>query len=257
MKIRLLRHATCLIVVNGRRLILDPMLSPAGTLEPIPGVPNSSPNPLVDLPETNNLFQAFDAAIVTHTHRDHFDNRAQELLPKHLPLFCQAQDTAKITAAGFSDVRPVASAVQWRGITLRRTGGQHGTGAIGARMAPVSGFVISAPGEPTLYITGDTIFCPEVAEALKTHQPDIVLAFAGSAQFQEGDPITMGWPDLLQVTQAVPQAKVCVVHMEAWNHCRLSRAELRRLVQSHHLADRVFIPADGAWFHDPVDESTK
>ena len=255
MKIRLIRHATCVIIVNGYKIMLDPMLSPAGTLDPIANVPNPSPNPLVDLPDMDNLLQELDAVIVTHTHRDHFDNRAMELLPKNRPLFCQPQDTAKITAAGFTDVRPVASSIQWQGITIHRTEGQHGTGAIGARMAPVSGFVITAPDEPNLYITGDTIYCSEVAEALKTYQPDLVLAFAGGAQFQEGDPITMGWSDLLQVTQAVPQAKLCVVHMEAWNHCRLSRAELHQLLQTNNLNERVFVPANGEWFNYPVESS--
>lgn len=51
MKIQLLRHATCLITFQGKNLLLDPMLSPSGTLETVPLVPNSAKNPLVDLPE--------------------------------------------------------------------------------------------------------------------------------------------------------------------------------------------------------------
>jgi len=37
---------------------------------------------------------------------------------------------------------------------------RHGTAEIGRRIAPVSGFVLRAEGEPTLYVAGDTIFAP-------------------------------------------------------------------------------------------------
>ena len=51
-------------------------------------------------------------------------------------------------------------------LLIARTEGRHGTGEIGEAMAPVSGFVLAAPGEPTLYIAGDTILCDEVRAAV-------------------------------------------------------------------------------------------
>lgn len=52
-------------------------------------------------------------------------------------------------------------------------------------MGPVSGFVLEAKTEPTLYISGDTVWCPEVKQALHTHNPDVVVCFAGGAQFAD------------------------------------------------------------------------
>ncbi|HBE78656.1 MAG TPA: hypothetical protein DDW65_12910, partial [Firmicutes bacterium] len=95
MKIQLLRHATCLISYQGKKILLDPMLSPAGALEAIPHVPNPAYNPLVELPANINLSDLLanlNAILVTHTHRDHFDNVALEILPKEIPLFCQPAD---------------------------------------------------------------------------------------------------------------------------------------------------------------------
>ncbi len=54
-------------------------------------------------------------------------------------------------------------------------------------MGAVSGFVLAAAGEPTLYIAGDTIWCEEVRTALEQHQPDVVVVNAGAAQLAEGD----------------------------------------------------------------------
>jgi L-ascorbate metabolism protein UlaG (beta-lactamase superfamily) len=182
---------------------------------------------------------------VTHTHRDHFDNAAAALVPKHLPLFCQPEDEGKLQALGFTDVRPVADAVGWEGIEIRRTAGQHGTGEIGRRMGPVSGFVLRAAGEGTLYIAGDTIWCPEVREALRVHAPAVTVANAGAARFLEGDPITMTADDVIEVAQGAPETAVVAVHMETVNHCGLTRSALALRVAEAGLGPRVWIPRDG------------
>lgn len=249
MKIQLLRHATCFITYNHQRILLDPMLSPSGTLAAIPEVPNPSMNPIVDLPENinlNDLISNLDAILVSHTHRDHFDNAAIEILPKTIPLFCQPADVSKIKDNGFLNIQPVAENYIWEEIHFYRTTGQHGTGEIGQKMAPVSGFVLKAPREPVLYITGDSIWCPEIKQVLNEHQPDVIVCFAGAARFHEGDPITMTANDILQTVQNRPQAKIVVVHMEAWNHCRLSRKELKDFLKEELLEDgRIVVPENG------------
>ena len=51
--------------------------------------------------------------------------------------------------------------------------------------------------------------------------------------------------DVAAVCQAAPQAKVVVVHMEAFNHCLLTRAALREFLAREGLAARVCVPEDG------------
>jgi L-ascorbate metabolism protein UlaG (beta-lactamase superfamily) len=248
MQIHFLRHATMVIAIQGRYILVDPMLSPAEAMAPVANAANSRRIPLVDLPleevELRYMLDHIDAALVTHTHRDHWDDRAVELLPKDLAIICQPEDAAKIGQAGFT-VTPVAARLEWRGVEIYRTGGRHGTGAIGEQMGAVSGFVLRAAGEPTLYIAGDTIWCPEVAQALQTFQPDVVVVNAGAAQFLTGDPITMTSDDVAQVCRARPQSQVIAVHMGAVNHCLLTRAELRSSLDRAGLTGRVQIPADG------------
>ena len=243
MEIRLVRHATIVVRLGGKTLLIDPMLSPPEAMPPIQNTPNDRRNPLVPLPELD--LSTPDAVLVTHTHADHFDDAAAEDLRKALPLFCQPEDEEKFSSDGFSDVRPVTSSLSWEGIELHRTGGRHGTGEIGARMAPVSGFVMRAPDEPTLYVAGDTIWCPEVEDALQTHHPDVVVVNAGAARFNEGDPITMTAGDVAQVVRHAGGGSVIAVHMEAINHCLLGRDELRSSLEGLGASESVSIPADG------------
>ncbi len=193
MQIRLLRHATLVVNFKSVNLLVDPMLSRAGEMDPVSNAANNRRIPLVELPltdaELGELVGQMDAVLVTHIHRDHWDARARELLPKSLPIICQPGDESKIREAGFTAVTPVADEYEWRGIRFQRTGGRHGTGEIGKQMGKVSGFVLSAAGEPKLYIAGDTIWCDPVADALHEYNPGVVVVNAGAAQFLAGDPI--------------------------------------------------------------------
>ena len=51
--------------------------------------------------------------------------------------------------------------------------------------------------------------------------------------------------DVVNVCFASPGAEVIAVHMEAINHCLLSRAELKRVVTEAGVVAKVSIPADG------------
>lgn len=245
MEMRHIRHATFHLGLGGVRLLVDPVLGAAGAMPPIDNSPQPRNNPLVGLPVSESDLVTVDGVLVTHTHRDHFDAAAAERLPRELPLFCQPADAAKLAGFGFAKVAAVADSLEWRGLTVSRTGGRHGSGELAARMGPVSGYVLRGPGEPTVYIAGDTVWCPEVAAALAAHRPDVVVLFAGAARFLSGGPITMDTADIAAVCRAVPAARVVAVHLEAFNHCLLTRPLLRAFLAREGLTAQVAVPADG------------
>jgi L-ascorbate metabolism protein UlaG (beta-lactamase superfamily) len=246
MDLTLIRNATLLLEMGGRRLLVDPALDPAGARPPIPNTADPRPNPLVELPRpADEIVAGVDAVLVTHLHADHFDDAAVALLERRVPLACQPPDEPILRERGFTDVRPVAGGIDLCGIGVARTGGRHGTGDIGRRMGPVSGFVLRAAGEPVLYVAGDTIWCDEVDAALAEHDPDVVVVNAGGARFLEGDPIIMDADDVVETARAAPRATVVAVHLEALNHCPITREELRAAVDDAGVGTRVRIPADG------------
>jgi L-ascorbate metabolism protein UlaG (beta-lactamase superfamily) len=244
MRIQLVRHATLLIDYANMRLLVDPMLSDAGAMAAIQNSPHPRPNPLVPLPfAVEQVLDGINAVLVTHTHRDHWDDAAIQLIPKDLPLFCQPEDLAKMESTHFVNAAPVHDARNWSKICITRTGGQHGTGDIGQAMAPVSGFVLQNEGEPTVYVAGDTIWCPEVSDSIQRFHPDVVVVNAGSARFLEGDPITMTPSDVIHVCHAARKAKIIAVHMDAINHCLVTRNQLAEKAEAADVS--VLLPEDG------------
>ncbi len=80
MLLRLIRNATLLIDFASSRLLIDPMLNPAGAVDPVSNTANPRRNPLVELPvPAEEVLADVDVVLVTHLHNDHFDAMAGQL----------------------------------------------------------------------------------------------------------------------------------------------------------------------------------
>jgi len=232
MRLTLVRNATVLLELAGKRLLVDPMLDEAGARPPVEGTRNPVANPTAPLPmPPEEVVQGLDAVVVTHRHRDHLDGTAEELLPRDVPVFCQPEDEEALRELGL-DARGVDEDVEWTGLRIARTPARHGTGPIADALAPVSGFVLDG-----LYIAGDTVWYEGVEQTIERHRPRVAVVNAGGAEFTEGGLIIMGVDDVREVAARVPT--VVAVHLEALNHCYLTRAALQAELPE------VLVPADG------------
>lgn len=244
MDIQLVRNATLRVSVNGRLFIIDPCLGDKHSIRSFAGI---SPNPTVDLPlPASEVIAGAEMVLVSHLHPDHFDEPAQNLLPKALPLFCQPGDEEAIRGAGFRQVQPITDHITWQDINFTRTPGQHGFAEWVERMGNVSGFVWKAEGEPTVYWVGDSIWYEPIVQIITEVQPDIIITHSGGARFGDSPPIIMDVDMTLAVCQAAPKATVIAVHMEALDHCPVTREELRTKANEAGIApNRLIIPVDG------------
>lgn len=234
-----IRHATCIVDFAGIRFIVDPIFYQKNTLNPIFGGV-AKKNPLVDMPVSDALIKNVDAILLTHTHYDHFDPTINDFFGRSMPILCSSEYQKKLSKLGFHNLKPVENHIMFNDIEVIMVKGRHGTGVIGKLMGNSYGFILKAQNGETVYITGDTVWCTWVEKTIENHAPKYIVAFAGSAMVINNH-ITMDERDIGKILRKSPTAKVIAIHMGAWNHCRLSRSQLKEAVVDENL----YIPKDG------------
>ena len=248
MQFQLIRCATVRIRYKSRQFIIDPYLAARHTMPSSAGI---SPNPLVELPcSPPEVLEGIELALISHLHDDHIDPLAESLLPNNLLLFCQPGDKPEIAARGFSHVVPVEETVRWKGITITRTDGRHGSGEVLDQMGAASGFVFEGTGEPTVYWAGDTIWCEPVARVIEQKKPDIIITHSCGAVWGDNVLIVMDAAQTMKVCRAAPNSIVIATHMDALDHATVSREMLREYAVTHGVEPtRLLIPDDGKMLH--------
>ncbi|KAF9079173.1 hypothetical protein BGX27_006889, partial [Mortierella sp. AM989] len=163
-----------------------------------------------------DIMEGVDAVIVSHTHLDHWDDAAQELLPKGIHLFAQDESDAQIIRTqGFTNVHILGENTVFEGVHLTKTGGQHGTDAmysipeLAKTLGEAMGVAFQAPGSKTVYIAGDTVWNSEVDRVLAKFKPEVIILNTGDARLEGlSGSIIMGKDDTLHAHQAAPNATI-------------------------------------------------
>lgn len=252
MRIHHLRSSTFVLEAGGHRILVDPMLGAKGKVSPPFAVFRHKPrlNPIVDLPANAGAQLAtLDAALVTHCrrgHHDHLDKAAHRLLrERDLPVFCHQLDVGYLEKQRLrtEPMTPHQPRPFFDG-QITAFHAVHGYGVLAKAMGPGVGYLIELPGEPTIYLSGDTVLTDEVKRVLTERAPDVAVMHAGSASLDVGRPILMPMDELLEFTRLAP-GRVVATHLEALNHCPTTRAQLDAELRAAGLRDKVLIPDDG------------
>jgi len=245
-----IRHGSHIIEFNNKRFLVDPVFADKGSMFALPKGRVNEKNPLNPLPFNLDFLHSVDVVLITHMHFDHFDDKAKELLPKDIEIFCAPVDVKKIKKSGFTNVTAIVkSAILYENIEIKITGGKHGVGLAGKLMGQTTGFVLKDisknSSEPTTYIVGDSIWCDEISSVLTNEKPEVIITFAGSAKLPFGKPITMSTWDIHQLAEVSNKSKIIALHMDTWNHCYLTRDMLKEFITDKNYRDRIIIPKDG------------
>ena len=252
MKITQLRNATVVLEIGVHRILVDPMLAPKNALPPLKFRDRRRRNPTVDLPAgAASVLESATHCLITHCQKGHFDHldRAgkQWLRTRQTPVICTPHDADHLRQLGLN-VCPLPERHRepqaFLGGQIRTVPCTHGRGVVGRLMEHGVGYFIEMPGEPTLYLSGDTILTRAVRDFVAQHQPDISLVPAGGAKFDIGGEVIMGTNEAIAFTLA-SRGIVVANHLEALSHCPVKRAELSTAAVQAEVRDRLRIPEDG------------
>nr|WP_017906793.1 MBL fold metallo-hydrolase [Pseudomonas fuscovaginae] len=252
MKIQQIRNATLILELGAYRVLVDPMLADKGTLPSQRLLKARQRNPIVELPA--DAWQALESVthcLITHCQKGHFDHldRAgiQWLRARGIPVICTPHDAAYLARRKLN-VQPLAQGheepvpfLEGRLRTVRCT---HGRGLVGGLMEHGVGYFIEFPGEPSLYLAGDTVLTDVVRSFVQRHQPQVSVVPAGGARFDVGGDIIMGLEEVLEFV-TLSTGTVVANHLEAINHCPVTRQELRQAAVERGVGERLRVPADG------------
>jgi L-ascorbate metabolism protein UlaG (beta-lactamase superfamily) len=234
MQITQLRNATIIIHSGQHRILVDPMLAAKDQLPPLRVFDGKRlRNPLLDLPAVaGEALEQVTHCLITHCQKGHFDHldRAGKrfLRERQIPVICTPHDAAHLKQRGLN-VQALgaghAEPVPFLDGTIQTVRCTHGRGLVGRLMEHGVGYLIRLPGEPLLYLSGDTILSPAIRDAVLTHQPQVCVVPAGGARMDLGGEIIMGTEEVIEFTR-LARGIVVANHLEALSHCPPTRAEL-------------------------------
>lgn len=223
---------TALVEYAGLRVLLDPTFDPPGdypddelTKTAGPGLPASAVEP-VDL-----------VLLSHHGHADNFDAAGRELA-MHSPLVLSLPEAEAELGS------PVVGLEPWQThevgeVTVTALPGRHGPRVLASRIGPVTGFLLTAPGEPALYVSGDNSSLRLVHEhAARLGPVDIAILFVGAARVAPLPvALTLTSAKAAEAARMLGARHVVGVHVEDWAHFSESRADLEKAFSDVGIAE--------------------
>ncbi|MEK6439276.1 MBL fold metallo-hydrolase [Pseudonocardia sp. T1-2H] len=215
---------TTVVDVAGSRLVVDPTFDPPGDK----GYLTKLRGPAVSEAELGQV----DAVLVSHDlHPDNLDDRGRAFALA-APLLVTGPRTAGRLGPTATPLRAWETVRLPRGgqagdLTIRAVPAMHGP-ADGARdedghvNCEVTGFVLSADGVPTVYISGDNASIAVVAEVARRVGPiEVAVLFAGAARVpakERGRALTLTSERAAAAAALLGAPLVVPAHYDSWAH---------------------------------------
>ena len=243
MRVTYLGTASVLLEYGGLRIITDPVLdAPGSTYSFGPSyAPKSwfSSSRDYEAPVSVEELGAIDVALVSHDHHaDNLDDTGRALLTDVGTVVTNPRAAKRLGAIGLEPGESTTVGA----VTITGVPARHGP-RFTPQVKQVTGFLLAAEGEPTVWISGDTVLTPELRAALPTLRADVAIIHCGGVTFP-GAPIfgrmvfTFDAEHVVEAIELLQPRVVLPVHRNGWSHFE-PEPGLRSAIDAAGLAPRT------------------
>jgi L-ascorbate metabolism protein UlaG (beta-lactamase superfamily) len=213
---------TAILEYAGLRVLLDPTFDPPQTYESDGEPLTKTVGPGVMLDDLGPI----DLILLSHhEHEDNLDFSGRELV--------SVTPTLSTAKAGVDLGKPVIGLDCWEehrvgNITVTAAPALHGPPGAERMVGPVIGFLLEAPDEPTVYVSGDNASL-ELVHQIAGRFPaiDVAILFAGAARVPSIDgALTLTSADAAVVARILGVSRVVGLHTQDWTHFSETREQL-------------------------------
>ena len=216
---------TALLEYAGLRIITDPTFdAPQSYVEPGESTLVKTAGPAIPRTELGSV----DLVLLSHHgHKDNLDWEGLELLATGITTLSTPQAASDLFGGNVLGLDSWESH-ELNGVTITAVPALHGPPGSEPLVGPVIGFVLEAPGEPVIYVSGDNASLPLVEQISDRFDGvDIAILFAGAARVPGIDAnLTLTSADAVAAAALLRAAIVVGLHTEDWEHFSENRASL-------------------------------
>lgn len=246
--ITVLGGPTTVVDIGGRRIVMDPTFDPPGEhayLTKLVG-------PAVDA----DALGPVDVVLISHDqHPDNLDDDGRRMAQAAPLVLTNPGAAARLgppavgVPAWESYELPGSLAVQAVPAVHGPADGQRD--ASGYVNCEVTGFVLSGPGVPTVYLSGDNASMSAVKDiADRVGNIDVAVLFAGAARVpakERGRPLTLTSARAAAAAEVLGARVVIPAHVEGWAHFSEGPDEFAAAFDQAGIGSVLRVAAHGEW----------
>jgi L-ascorbate metabolism protein UlaG (beta-lactamase superfamily) len=233
---------TAVLEFGGVRLLTDPTFDPPGgeyrtgpvTLRKLTG-PGLGPQELGSI----------DYVLLSHDHHfDNLDHTGRVLLPAATRVITTSEGAQRLggNSLGLNDWESVdVAAPHERTLRIVVTPARHGPE--GMNRGAVNGFVFFFTDSPehAIYVSGDTVWYPGVAEVARRFPVGVAILHLGAALVPAvgNFHLTMTGAEAVEAARHFAEAAIVPIHFEDWEHFSEGREQIVQAFENARLTDRL------------------
>ena len=250
LEISLVGGPTAVIEIAGLRILTDPTFDPPGDY-PNPQGPKLTKTHGPAL--TQEQVMPIDVVLASHEHPDNLDHAGREFISTAHRVYTTHEVAKQFddNVMGLAEYQAVEVPLPGGGtMTITATPAKHGPDGVWQRIGPVLGFVLTADGLPTIYVSGDNSSLEVIEEVENELGPiDVAVLFVGGPSFAglgDGAYLTLSNELALEVAQRIlPDAVIVPVHQDSWMHFTQNAAGIRALFDGEGLCSNIVVLEPG------------